>query len=137
MYKIKFPTRNPLNACLYLLQEWSLGALKICLFWNNALEGKSTFTLVLNTVKVLVISKNASNKGCLKWNFLRKTRWKHICIFPSSILTLVSNGKCSLYMTVDHVVISLFVVQYLAFWEWLLVSIVHCGNIVAFQWNWN
>ncbi len=34
LYKIKFSTKNLLGAGLYLPQEWSYGAPKICHFWN-------------------------------------------------------------------------------------------------------
>ncbi len=32
--------------------------------------------------KILIISKNVSNKGCVELNFLQKTHLKHISIYP-------------------------------------------------------
>ncbi len=51
LYKIKFPTKNSEGARLYLLQEWSQRAPKICQFWNSALEWESMFTLGLSAAK--------------------------------------------------------------------------------------
>ncbi len=41
--RIKFPKKNLLDAYLYAPRV-ELGALKICYFWNNALEWESGFT---------------------------------------------------------------------------------------------
>ncbi len=42
--KLKFLKKKLVGAYLYLLQEWSKGAPKICQFWDRALEWKSMFT---------------------------------------------------------------------------------------------
>ncbi len=43
----------------------------------NTLQWESRFTLWLNAAKNLIISKNGSNEGCAKLNFLQKTLWKN------------------------------------------------------------
>ncbi len=37
-----------------------------------------------NIAKKRIISKNASHKSCSELNFLQKTQWTHISIFPRS-----------------------------------------------------
>ncbi len=32
--------------------------------------------------KILIVSKNDSNKSCAKLNFRQKTQWKHISMYP-------------------------------------------------------
>ncbi len=49
--KIKFSTKNSMDANIYLPQEWSYGAPKIPHFLNNALIWKSRFSLWLRAVK--------------------------------------------------------------------------------------
>ncbi len=95
MLKIKFPIRNSLGACLYFLQEWSHGSLKIYHFWNNALEWENTFTfneqlrinhytlfiVCLNFDRLLTPHKNSfdvSSKNCsVARSVLKCEMWKN------------------------------------------------------------
>ncbi len=74
-----------MGAHLYLLQKWSLGAPKICYFWNNALELESRFLLRLTDAKstgyiVKCFNQQLSHayKNCIKLNFLQKTQWARV-----------------------------------------------------------
>ncbi len=42
------------------------------------LKWESRFTLGLTLPKIRIISKNASNKGCLEFSFVQKIQWVHM-----------------------------------------------------------
>ncbi len=50
----------------------------------NTLEWESRFTLGLNPAKNIDYIENCSNESCTKLNFLQKTQWKNISIYPKS-----------------------------------------------------
>ncbi len=41
--------------------------------------------------KLLIISKNTSNESCAESNFLQKTQWEQIFVFPRSGDTISAN----------------------------------------------
>ncbi len=49
--------------------------------YYNAQEWECIFTLGQTCQKILIISKNSSNKSCEKLNFLLKIQKKHIFIY--------------------------------------------------------
>ncbi len=66
LYKIKFPKKKSVGACLYLLQKWSQGTAKICQFWDRALEWGSMFTLGQNTANSTDYIKKCFNQKLSK-----------------------------------------------------------------------
>ncbi len=92
LHRIKFPTKNSANAYLCLTQKWSLGTINICIFEILLCTEMRKFTLSRMLQKILIISKNTSNKSCAELNFLRKkTRWMHIPIYLRSRTSLFQN----------------------------------------------
>ncbi len=77
---IQFPTKNSVNAFLYLTQERSYEAPKICVITHLLRK----YTLGLTLGKIQIISKNASNKSFTGLNFLQKFQWTHISIYCRS-----------------------------------------------------
>ncbi len=60
------------------LKDWYVS--KIILYWNGKVDSISGWTLP----KLPIISKNYSNESCWELNFVQKSQWAHMSIFPRS-----------------------------------------------------
>ncbi len=82
--EIKFPTKNSLDAYLYLTQEWNQGLPNTCHFLNNALKWESRLTLWLNVGKSTDCVEKCFKQKLYQINFLQKAHWVHMSISRSS-----------------------------------------------------
>ncbi len=72
LFGIKFHTKNSVDACFYLPQEWTYGCKTLAIFETdcNVLEWESRFLWGRTLSKVPIVLKNDPNKNCIISNFL-------------------------------------------------------------------
>ncbi len=82
LYRIKFPTKNSVEAYHYLPHHRSgaIGRQTTAMYWNGKVGSFGGWTLP----KVPIVLKNASNKNCTKFNFQQKTQGAQVFISPRS-----------------------------------------------------
>ncbi len=84
--RIKLPTKNSVDAYVYLPQEWSSRGFKECRYWNIMMYWNTKVGSLWGWTlqKILIISKNASNKSHPELNILHKTLWTQMSIYPGN-----------------------------------------------------
>ncbi len=68
LFRIKITTKNLVGTYIYLSQEWRY-VWNIIMYWNGKVDSLYNCTLP----KILIGSKNGSNKNCLELNLLQKS----------------------------------------------------------------